>query len=147
VDDLGRDPGDLYDLIGLGSPSWKPAAAEEKKKKADDFPVFEPPPKVIRTTQGDVLSSSKTQSKSPEGDRRKLTSADKKAAKTVSTSTQTLRSGSQSASSEVQTEEPDMCDCGIQAFPVTRMVHHSVTRTVTYRDDNNGMLFSYARTH
>ena len=79
VDDLGRDPGDLHDLIGLDSPSRKPAAAEGKKKreKADDFPVFDPPRKVSRTTQGNAPGSSKTPSKSPTGDHRKQTCADK----------------------------------------------------------------------
>ena len=128
----------LYDLIGLGSPSRKPAAAEGKKKreKADDFPVFDPPRKVSRTTQGNAPGSSKTPSKSPTGDPRKQICADKDKA-TVSTSTQTLHRGIQAVSAEAQTEARDTCDCGVQTSPLKRMVRHSVTKTVTYRDDHN----------
>jgi hypothetical protein len=141
IDNKGKNPGDHHKFIGLGNPSRKPAAAaEEKKKKADDFPVFEPPRKVSRTTQGDAPGSSKTQSKSPAGDRRKLTSTDKKAKKTVSTSTQTLRSGSQAVSTDVQTEGPDRCENGIQTSPVKKLTGLSVTKTVTHRDDKKNRI-------
>jgi hypothetical protein len=105
INNKRKDPGDHHKFNGLGSPSRNPAAAEEKKKKVDNFPVFEPPRKVSRTTQGDAPGSSKTQSKSPAVDCGKLTSADKKAKKTVSTSTQTLQSGSQAMSTEVQRDQ------------------------------------------
>ncbi|XP_056019222.1 uncharacterized protein LOC130054228 [Ostrea edulis] len=137
LDDLGKDPGDLHHLIGLKNTSQKPAAAGEKKRSADDSPVFAPPRKIFRVTQGDAPDKTKIQSKSAEGHRKKSTSADKEEAKnTISTSTQTQESDGQVVSTEVQTETSDRCDCGIQTSPVKKLVHHSVTRTVTYRDNH-----------
>jgi hypothetical protein len=124
VDDVGKDPGDLHELIGLVNPSRKSLGAGKKEKKANDPSVFEPfSRKICRITQGDSPNTSKSQSKSEAGDRRKLASTDKeKATKTVSASTQTQIqvSNGQIVSTAVQMEETDSCECEIHTSPVKR---------------------------
>jgi hypothetical protein len=132
IDNKGKDPRNPHEFIGLVNLSRKPMVAGEKEKSADDFSAFEPPRKVGRIKQGDAPETSKTKSKLTADSRRKLSSADKhqngKPKKMVSTCTQTHGCCGQTGSTEVQTEEPDSCDRGIQASPVKKLTRLSVTQ-------------------
>jgi uncharacterized C2H2 Zn-finger protein len=135
MDNKGKGPGNLHELIGMVRISKKPVAAGEKENSVDYSTVLELPRKVCRTVQGDAPGSSKMQLKSPAGDYRKLISVDNgKPKKMVSTCTQTHRCCGQAGSPDVQTKGPDSCKSGIQAYPVQKQTHLSVTRTVTHRE-------------
>jgi hypothetical protein len=129
--DNGKDLRNPHEFIGLVNLSWKPMVAGEKEKSADDFSAFEPPRKVGRIKKGDAPETSKTKSKLTADSRRKSSSADKhhkgKPKKMVSTCTQ-------AGNTEVQTEEPDRCENGIQRSTVKTLTDLSATKTVTHRD-------------
>lgn len=99
--DLGKDPGDLFELIGLKEPSTK--ASVPKKKKAE-VPEFAPPKKVFRIS---AASSSDSLSAS-DGKKRNI---------------------------GTQTEQLELCGCGIQTSP-RRRVHRVRTKVTTYREDD-----------
>jgi uncharacterized C2H2 Zn-finger protein len=135
MDNKGKGPGNLHELIGMVRISKKAVAAGERENSVDYSTVFELPRKVCRTAQGDAPGSSKMQLKSPAGDCRKLISVDNgKPKKMVSTCTQTHGCCGQAGSTEFQTEKPDSCDRGIQASPVKKL-----TRLSLHRDNNQKM--------
>jgi hypothetical protein len=132
MDNKGKDPRNPHEFIGLVNLSRKPMVAGEKEKSADDFSAFEPAREVGHIKQGDALETPKTKSKLTADSCRKSSSADKhhkgKPKKMVSTYTQTHGCCGQAGSTEVQTEEPDSCERGLQASPVKKLTRLSLTQ-------------------